>query len=63
MSAVETDPNVLWGIPVFCGTHVPAVTLFDYLAIGGTMDEFLEDFPSVRRELAEQVLSEAAPTQ
>ncbi len=59
MNAVETDLSVLWGTPVFVGTHVPAVTLFDYLATGATMEELLQDFPSVRREFAEQVLQEA----
>lgn len=59
MNAQERNPNVMWGTPVFAGTRVPAVTLFDYLATGATVEEFLIDFPSVPREFAEQVLHDA----
>ncbi len=41
---------------VFVGTRVPVQNLFDYLASGESLDEFLDDFPSVEREQAEQVL-------
>ena len=40
------------GTPIFVGTRVPLKNLFDYLAGGHTMDEFLDDFPSVSREQA-----------
>ena len=59
MNVLQVDPDVMWGVPVFAGTHVPAVALFDYLATGSTFDEFLIDFPSVKREDAERVLTEA----
>jgi uncharacterized protein (DUF433 family) len=49
----------MWGTPVFVGTKVPAVTLLDYIADGSSVDEFLTDFPSVRREDALQVLEAA----
>jgi len=44
------DPDILGGLPVFYGTRVPVKTLLDYLTTGETIDEFLDDFPSVRRE-------------
>ena len=40
------------GTPIFVGTRVPIKNLFDYLAGGHSLDEFLDDFPSVSREQA-----------
>lgn len=45
-------PGILGGIPVFVGTRVPVRSLFDYIEGGETLDEFLRQFPSVRREQA-----------
>ena len=47
---VVRDPEILDGTPVFTGTRVPVKTLTDYLEAGDSIDEFLEDFPSVRRD-------------
>ncbi|MEO8138898.1 MAG: DUF433 domain-containing protein [Gemmatimonadota bacterium] len=49
---IHTDPDILSGTPVFVGTRVPAQALFDYLEGGETLDAFLDQFPSVSRELA-----------
>ena len=49
---IHSDPEIMGGTPVFVGTRVPARTLFDYLEGGDTLDEFLQHFPSVTRELA-----------
>ena len=49
---VHSDPEILSGTPVFVGTRVPLQSLFDYLEGGDTLDEFLLQFPSVRREQA-----------
>jgi uncharacterized protein (DUF433 family) len=49
---VHSDPEILSGTPVFAGTRVPAQSLFDYLEGGDTLDEFLRQFPSVRRDQA-----------
>jgi uncharacterized protein (DUF433 family) len=49
---VHSDPDTLGGTPVFVGTRVPVQSLFDYLEGGETLDEFLRQFPSVRREQA-----------
>lgn len=49
---VHSDPEILGGTPVFIGTRVPVQTLFDYLEGGETLDEFLDQFPSVKREQA-----------
>ena len=59
---ITTDPDILGGTPVFKGTRVPVKTLFDYLKANYTLEEFLECFPSVTREMACRLLerSEAA---
>ena len=49
---IHADPEIMGGVPVFVGTRVPAQTLFDYLKGGETLDEFLHQFPSVKREQA-----------
>jgi uncharacterized protein (DUF433 family) len=66
---IHSDPEILSGAPVFIGTRVPVQSLFDYLEGGETLDEFLRQFPSVRREQAvaaielarESVLAGARP--
>ena len=50
--------NILGGTPVFAGTRVPVQTLIDYLKHGHSLDEFLDDFPTVRREQAEGLRAE-----
>lgn len=49
---VEVDPEKMSGVPVFTGTRVPIGHLFEYLEKGETLDEFLDQFPSVTREQA-----------
>jgi len=49
---IHRDPDILGGTPVFVGTRVPVQSLFDYLEGGETLDQFLRQFPSVRREKA-----------
>ena len=56
---ITADPEIHSGTPVFTGTRVPVKTLFDHLEAGDSLDVFLEDFPSVSRELAVAVLEEA----
>ena len=53
---VHADPEILGGTPVFVGTRVPVRILFEYLAAGDSLDEFLDAFPSVRREQVVAVL-------
>ena len=53
------DPNILGGEPVFRGTRVPFKALIDYLEGGDTLDQFLEQYPSVSRELAIAAIEEA----
>ncbi len=57
---VHSDPDFLGGTPVFVGTRVPVQSLFDYLEAGGPLDEFLRQFPSVRREQAIAALERAS---
>jgi uncharacterized protein (DUF433 family) len=56
---VVKDPEILSGTPVFRGTRVPFQNLLDYLEGGETLDEFLDDFPSVTREAAIAALEQA----
>lgn len=58
---VHSDPDILGGTPVFVGTRVPARTLLEYLEAGDSLDEFLQDFPSVTREQAVAMLGLAKP--
>ena len=58
-SVVNVNPNILGGTPVFMGTRVPVESLFDHLKHNYSIDEFLEQFPSVRREQVETLLDEA----
>lgn len=53
---ITVDPDILGGTPVFKGTRVPIKTLFEYLEDNYALDEFLECFPSVSREMARRVL-------
>ncbi|MBW7888756.1 MAG: DUF433 domain-containing protein [Bacteroidetes bacterium] len=57
--AVNIDPEILSGTPVFVGTRVPIKNLFDYIESGETLEEFLIAFPSVTKELAIEVLETA----
>jgi uncharacterized protein (DUF433 family) len=58
-NVVIKDPNILGGEPVFRGTRVPFKALLDYLEGGDSLDEFLEQYPSVSRDLAIAALEEA----
>ena len=53
---IETNPNKMSGTPVFCGTRVPIRNLFDCIEEGETIDQFLEQFPTVTREQVNGVL-------
>ena len=59
MSEVVKDPEILGGVPVFAGTRVPVKNLFDALMGGDSIDEFLDDFPTVKLEQIKAVLEEA----
>ena len=56
---VSQDPEVLGGDPVFAGTRVPVKSLFEHLEAGDSIDEFLNGFPSVRREQVIALLEDA----
>jgi uncharacterized protein (DUF433 family) len=51
---VEALPDVMSGVPVFRGTRVPVRALLDHLEAGDSLDKFLAEFPTVRREQAVQ---------
>jgi len=59
MKEVVKDPGILGGVPVFAGTRVPVKNLFDALIGGDSIDEFLDDFPTVSREQIRTILIEA----
>ncbi|MGD0461463.1 MAG: DUF433 domain-containing protein [Tepidisphaeraceae bacterium] len=56
---INIDPDIQGGTPCFAGTRVPVKSLFDYLARGRSLDYFLEQFPSVKRQQATAVLERA----
>lgn len=56
---IVRDGEILGGTPVFAGTRVPVQALLDYFKHGHSLNEFLEHFPSVRREVAEGLLETA----
>ena len=56
---ITRDPDILHGTPVFRGTRVPVRALFEYLEGGDTLEDFLEGFPTMSREIAIRVLEEA----
>jgi uncharacterized protein (DUF433 family) len=58
-NVIIKDSNILGGEPVFRGTRVPFKVLTDYLEGGDTLDQFLEEYPSVSRELAIAAIEEA----
>jgi uncharacterized protein (DUF433 family) len=53
---ISRSPEIMSGAPVFAGTRVPVQTIIDYLAGGHPLDEFLDDFPTVNREQALELL-------
>jgi len=56
---VSQDPEILGGEPVSAGTRVPVKSLFDHLEAGDSIEEFLDGFPSVKREQVIALLEEA----
>lgn len=56
---IVRDPEIMGGTPCFRGTRVPFKNLLDYLEGGETLEEFLEDFPGVTREMAIASLQDA----
>jgi len=58
-SVVHSDPDILGGTPVFVGTRVPVQALIDYIEGGHSLDEFLDAFPTVSREIAVSALEQA----
>ena len=58
-SVVHSDPEIMGGTPVFVGTRVPVRAFIDYIEGGHSLEEFLDDFPSVTRELAIAALEHA----
>lgn len=56
---VQSDPNILGGVPCFTGTRVPVESLFEHLRRGYTVDYFLSQFPTVSREQVNAVLVQA----
>lgn len=56
---VRSDKEILGGVPCFAGTRVPVKSLFDYLEGGYSIDYFLEQFPTVKREQVTALLESA----
>ena len=60
MNPISVNPNIMSGTPCFAGTRVPVKGLFDWLEDNYTIDDFLENFPSVTREQVQAVLELAS---
>ena len=60
-SIIQSDPEIHSGDPVFVGTRVPVRTLIDYIEGGDSLDVFLENFPSVTRELSHKSREACSP--
>lgn len=58
-SVVHSDPDILGGTPVFVGTRVPVQALIDYIEGGHSLEKFLDDFPTVSRNIAVAALDQA----
>jgi uncharacterized protein (DUF433 family) len=58
-NTIVVDPDVLGGVPIFRDTRVPFQALLDYLEEGQTLDDFLDDFPTVSRQAAISGLEQA----
>jgi uncharacterized protein (DUF433 family) len=58
-SVVHSDPDILGGTPVFVGTRVPVQALIDYFEGGHSLEKFLDDFPTVSRNIAVAALEQA----
>ena len=56
---VKSDPEILGGTPCFSGTRVPVRILFEYIDGGDSIETFLDQFPSVQREQAIQLLNDS----
>ena len=59
MGAIDRNPAILGGTPVFAGTRVPVRILIEHLEAGDRLDEFLNDYPSVSRGQVVAVLEKA----
>lgn len=55
-SVIQRSSEIVAGTPVFADTRVPVETLFDYLEAGDSLDRFLDEFPTVNRSQAQEVL-------
>ena len=58
-TVVQSNPKIMRGTPVFIGTRVPARSLWDYLEAGYSLDEYLDQFPTVKRAHAKWLIQQA----
>lgn len=57
---ISFDPDILGGIPVFSGTRVPVSILFDYLKGGDSLQDFLNNYPTVKKTVAKKIIQLSA---
>lgn len=58
-NAITIDPDIQSGMPVFTGTRVPVQNLFDYIEEGDSIGVFLDQFPSINKDMVIAVLEQA----
>jgi len=56
---IDWNPDILGGTPVFSGTRVPVRVLMEHLGAGDSLDDFLDDYPTVSRDQAVELLKRA----
>jgi uncharacterized protein (DUF433 family) len=56
---ISTNPDIMHGAPVFAGTRVPISLFFSFISMGGGLDEFVAQYPTVKREQVVRLLEEA----
>nr|MDO8111731.1 DUF433 domain-containing protein [Candidatus Sigynarchaeota archaeon] len=59
---IESNPEILGGKPVIKGTRIPVRFIFDLISQGFSIDEILEEYPSLKREIVEKVVKIALDT-
>lgn len=57
-TVVRIDPEIMSGTPCFAGTRVPVKALFDHFRLNYSVEEFLEQFPTVKKEQVDALLDE-----
>ena len=56
---IAQDPEIMHGMPVFAGTRVPVALFFEFISLGGTVEQFVEQYPTVKPEQLTDLIADA----